>query len=90
MVSVVNAEGIYPVGTFIANEAEIKKFDAEFDDLAPLLLDYYHTINESDRLEATRKIRKEYFGDKNITKDLANEIVKVKSCSCSPELWKSI
>jgi len=78
MVSVVNAEGIYPVGTFIANEADLKKFDAEFDDLVPLLLDYHHSVNDSDRLEVTRKIRKEYFGEKNITKDSAQDIIKVR------------
>jgi uncharacterized protein YihD (DUF1040 family) len=78
MVSVVNAEGIYPVGTFIADEAKLKKFNEEFDDLAPLLLDYHHSVDESERLEVTRKIRKEYFGDKNITKDSANDIIKVR------------
>jgi uncharacterized protein YihD (DUF1040 family) len=77
MVGVVDAEGIYPVGGFIANEAELKKFDEEFDDLVPHLLDYHHTVDESERLEVTRKIRKEYFGDKKITKDSVKEIIKV-------------
>lgn len=77
MVGIVNAEGICPVGTFIADEAELKKFDEDFENLAPLVLDFYHTVNESDRLEVTRKIRKEYFGDKNITINSALEIVKV-------------
>jgi uncharacterized protein YihD (DUF1040 family) len=77
MLGIANAEGICPVGTFIANEAELKKFDEDFDDLAPLVLDYDHTVNESDRLEVTRKIRKEYFGDSNITIQSANDIVKV-------------
>jgi uncharacterized protein YihD (DUF1040 family) len=78
MLGVVNSEGIYPVGSFIANEAELKKFDEEFDNLVPHLLDYHHSVDESDRLAVTRKIRKEYFGDKKITKDLVKEIIKVR------------
>lgn len=78
MVGVADAEGIYPAGNFIANEAELKKLDEEFDELVPLLLDYYHTVDESQRLAVTRKIRKEYFGDKKINKDTAKEIIKVR------------
>jgi len=78
MVGVSDAEGLYPVASFIANEAELKKLDEEFDDLVPRLLDFYHTVDETDRLTVTRKIRKEYFGDKKISKDTVKEIIKVK------------
>jgi len=77
MLGIVDAEGLYPVANFIANDAELKKLDEEFDDLVPHLLDYYHTVNETDRLAVTRKIRKEYFGDKKVSKDTTKELIKV-------------
>jgi len=79
MVGIVDAEGLYPVGTFIAKEAELKKLDEEFNNLVPRLLDYYHTVNDSERLNVTRRIRKEYFGDRKINMDTAKEIIKVKA-----------
>jgi hypothetical protein len=78
IVGIVESEGLYPVASFIANDAELKKLDEEFDELVPLLLDYYHTVNESHRLAVTQKIRKEYFGDKKIDKDAVKQIIKVK------------
>lgn len=77
MLGVVESEGLCSVGSFIANESELNKFDEDFDNLVPRLLDFYHTINESDRLAVTSKIRKEYFGDQKITNNLTKEIIQV-------------
>ena len=77
MIGTVDSEGLYPVANFINNEEELKRLDEEFDELVPFLLDFNHTVKPSDRLEVTRKIRKEYFGDKKISKETTKELIKV-------------
>ncbi|XP_065346396.1 venom carboxylesterase-6-like [Cloeon dipterum] len=79
MIGTVDSEGLYPVANFINNEEELKRLDEEFDELVPFLLDFNHTVKPSDRLEVTRKIRKEYFGDKKISKETTKELIKMVS-----------
>ncbi|XP_059482440.1 carboxylic ester hydrolase-like [Neocloeon triangulifer] len=79
MVGTVESEGLYPVASFIDNEEELKRLDEEFDELVPFLLDFNHTVKETDRLMVTRKIRQEYFGDKKVSKETTKELIKMAS-----------
>ncbi|XP_059483605.1 uncharacterized protein LOC132201448 [Neocloeon triangulifer] len=79
MLGIVDAEGLYPVATFINNEAELEKLDKEFDEVVPHLLDFNHTVSVSDKLKVTKRIREEYFGDKKISKETSKEIIKMAS-----------
>jgi len=77
MVGIMESEGLFPVASFIAKEEVLKELDANFNALVPQLLDFYHTVNESDRFKVTRQIRKEYFRYKKVSKKTATQLIKV-------------
>ncbi|XP_065346653.1 venom carboxylesterase-6-like [Cloeon dipterum] len=79
MLGIVDAEGLYPVGTFINDEVELKKFDREFDELVPHLLHFQDSVEPADKRDVARKIRREYFGDREINKNVAKDIIKMAS-----------
>ncbi|XP_059483675.1 venom carboxylesterase-6-like isoform X2 [Neocloeon triangulifer] len=77
---VTGAEGLYPSATFVAKEHEIAKFDAEFDRLAPFLLDFNYTVASGEQMASVvNAIRTEYFGQDKIDSSKVRQIVQMIS-----------
>jgi len=77
MVGIMGAEGLYPVASFITKEDLMEELDENFNALAPQLLDLYDTVNITDMLRVTKKIRKEYFHYKEISNKTAKHLIRV-------------
>lgn len=71
------AEGLYPAGTFVNRDDELKHLDNDFEKLAPFLLDFNLTVSEDEMSSVLSLIRTEYFNDQTIDRSQVKSIIKV-------------
>uniref|UniRef100_A0A182MH74 carboxylesterase n=1 Tax=Anopheles culicifacies TaxID=139723 RepID=A0A182MH74_9DIPT len=81
ILSVTQAEGLYPGAEFISDQAYLQQIDSQWNELLPSILDYKIAIPESkqrDRLSET--IRNHYFkADERLTLENFNVLVEIIS-----------
>jgi hypothetical protein len=74
---VTEAEGLYPAGTFVNRDEELKHLDRDFEKLAPFLLDFNLTVSADEMSNVLSLIRTEYFNDRTIDRSEVKSIIKV-------------
>jgi len=74
---VTEAEGLYPAGTFVNSDDELKHLDKDFEKLAPFLLDFNLTVSADEMSNVLSLIRTEYFDDRTIDRSQVKSIIKV-------------
>ncbi|XP_046680494.1 esterase E4-like [Homalodisca vitripennis] len=79
LTSMTTEEGLYPASTFLKNNKLMKELDENWNKIAPHLLDYNNTVAKELQDEISDKIKKFYFGNKNISTAQTAELVRMLS-----------
>lgn len=74
----VQAEGLYPAAEFVTDPTYLHEINTKWHDLLPFILDFNHTVEQSDRSVVLQKIRAEYLKDEPVNKDTFLKVVDVR------------
>lgn len=61
----------------ISDPKHLEELNNRWDELLPYLLDFNHTVDDSDRSEVIKKIRLKYLKDKKVNKETFLQVVDV-------------
>ncbi|KAK0160556.1 hypothetical protein PV328_007954 [Microctonus aethiopoides] len=75
LTSLTSEEGLYPAAEFVNNPQLMNELDANWDEIAPHLLDFNYTIAPNRHVEVAEKIRKHYLGKKKINRSHATQLI---------------
>lgn len=64
---------------FVANQTLLKQLNDEWDHIAPFLLDFNDTVSLNDQNRVSEIIRKHYLGDKEISKETVQPLIRMMS-----------
>ncbi|KAJ8670093.1 hypothetical protein QAD02_001352 [Eretmocerus hayati] len=76
---VVSEEGIYPLSEFVRNETILQDLDSNWEERAPILLDFNYTASKKDHPKIAKRIREHYFGDKPINRENIGILIRLAS-----------
>ncbi|KAJ8670100.1 hypothetical protein QAD02_001359 [Eretmocerus hayati] len=76
---VVSEEGLYPIAEFAENDTVLRDLDANWEELAPILLDFNYTLPEEEHPMTAKRIREFYFGDRPINRENIGILIDLSS-----------
>ncbi|XP_055610230.1 venom carboxylesterase-6-like [Uranotaenia lowii] len=81
LLSINEAEGLYPGAEFVSNPDYLKRIDQEWDQLLPSILDYQTSLrkDEAKRNEISQTIRKRYLGNRKVSESSFKDFIKIIS-----------
>ncbi|XP_063223204.1 venom carboxylesterase-6-like isoform X2 [Bacillus rossius redtenbacheri] len=75
--SVTTHEGLYPAADLLRDDAHIRELDRRFEELAPHLLDFNHTVPAARLREVSRRVRAAYLGARPISRETMPAVVEM-------------
>ncbi|XP_054286014.1 venom carboxylesterase-6-like [Macrosteles quadrilineatus] len=79
LVSATTAEGLFHADDFIDHDSKMQELDQNWSLISPYLLQLKEYADESDLPDISDKVRKHYLGDKKISSETLNEIIRIIS-----------
>lgn len=79
VISYVKEEGLYPASEFYSDDQYLIDIDTKWNDIVPLILHYNDSVDPLLRDEISEKIRKEYLGQRPVTKETFPILVELIS-----------
>jgi len=74
---VTTEDGLYPAGDFVTDVNAMKELDENWEKLAPSFLFFDPKLTDSEIADAVKNVRKEYLGEKVISKDNMAGVIKI-------------
>jgi len=77
IVSVTTSEGLYPAADYMVKENFLPDLEKRWDELAPYIMHYMHTISDDKKTEVSEKIKQYYLKGEPISKKTYPELVQM-------------
>ncbi|XP_017776975.1 PREDICTED: venom carboxylesterase-6-like [Nicrophorus vespilloides] len=74
----VQSEGLYPSAEFYGDN-HFDEIDARWNEIIPHLLEYNYTLNPTEKLDVSSKIKQFYFGNEKPSRDNFNKFIEMIS-----------
>lgn len=74
---IVKEEGLYPTAQFFLKKEIMAELDTNWESIVPKLLQYHHSIPQSEQLSVSLKVREFYFGKKPINSENLNALIRM-------------
>nr|XP_022901990.1 venom carboxylesterase-6-like [Onthophagus taurus] len=79
LTSLTSEEGLYPGADYVLKDHYLEDLESKWNEFAPFVLDYFYSIPPERLDQVSQIIKKEYLGDKPISKDTYKELIDMMS-----------